>query len=195
MGFYSVGEKSGLVAALEGVDLEGGLSEEEQLELLEPVPLPEAPDLVPVEAPSRGRGRPAGSRNRTTEQWRRYLLGRYGSPLERLMQVAMAPTAELAEAVGLKVGDVWKEQQHAREVCARYMHQQMPQAVEVSGDTGPLLAFHVSQDTFDMIVQPRSDGGVTLEGEAVDGPQGGQDGPEGEIEQNQGVAGRSDGEV
>lgn len=173
--------KPGLVAALDSLGATAEPSaagEGEQLDLLA-MPLPEAPGLaIGAAVEPRGPGRPAGSRNRSTDEWRRYLLGRYGSPLERLLQVAMADTRELAKAVGLSVGAVWQEQLHAREVCARYLHQAMPQAVDLGGAPAAVIQMYVDQRTYDLVQGGggRDDGAVRFAG-----------GPAGESVADQGV--------
>lgn len=48
----------------------------------------------------RGRGRPVGSRNRSTQDWSRFILSRYRSPLIGLAEIASATPAELQAALG-----------------------------------------------------------------------------------------------
>lgn len=63
---------------------------------------PDKPQPVsPVAAPGPKGGRPLGSRNKSTEQWRQYLLGRYVHPVEALLQIASRSPRELAEELEL----------------------------------------------------------------------------------------------
>ncbi|HEY1433466.1 MAG TPA: hypothetical protein VGF39_17820 [Stellaceae bacterium] len=77
-----------------------------------------------------GRGRPPGSRNRTTEHWRQYLTKRYGSPLEILAQMAVAPIDELARELHCSRLDAAREKRHAAEALAPYLHPRL-QSLEV----------------------------------------------------------------
>lgn len=62
---------------------------------------PDMPQPVtPVAAPA-GPGRPKGSRNKSTEEWKQYLLGRYVHPVEALLQIASRSPRELAEELEL----------------------------------------------------------------------------------------------
>src|SRR5690606_32618396 len=72
----------------------------------EQLPLPalplEKPDVAtPLGAPVRGPGRPAGSRNKNTEEWRKFILSRYRSPLEALAQTYCLPIEDLAQRFGV----------------------------------------------------------------------------------------------
>lgn len=92
---------NGLATAVEmlggfaGLGLDGG----EQPELFAdaddaPMPMPEAPRT--------GRaGRPKGAKNRSTEQWRDYILARYRSPLVALAEMWSRTPAQLAADLGL----------------------------------------------------------------------------------------------
>lgn len=102
-----------------------------QLDLL---PLSERGDreeLAP-EGPAR-RGRPPGSKNKRTEAWQDYLLGKYRSPLEVLAQTFSRPTAELARELGCTLLEAFKEQLDAAKDLAPYLHQKMPQAIDLKG--------------------------------------------------------------
>lgn len=161
-------EKAGIAAALEslGATAEPELAEAEQLELLPSLPAAIGADGV---ARPRGPGRPPGARNRSTEAWRAYLLQRFGSPLEALLQVATAKTSELARDMGLKPGDAFRIQVDALEAALPYVHQKLPQAVEVHGE-GAVLNLVVSQEVYNQVARPE-DGAVRLEG-TIEGNQG-----------------------
>lgn len=100
-------------------------------------------------------GRPAGSVNRSTEEWARYLLSQYQSPLVVLAELYSRPLDELVdelqamadkhatvrvgagEGAGLSVRvarvnplDVLKLQRDAAVALAPYLHKQQPKALE-----------------------------------------------------------------
>lgn len=84
--------------ALAGGAMPGGEADGEIADLFGDVVAP------PVQAPARSGpqgGRPAGARNRSTEQWRRYLLSKYPHPLETLLALTTRKPADLAAELGL----------------------------------------------------------------------------------------------
>ncbi|HRN83274.1 MAG TPA: hypothetical protein PK857_00520 [Hyphomicrobium sp.] len=117
-----------------------------------PLPMPDAPRT--------GRaGRPKGARNRSTEEWRRHMLSRYRSPLVFLAEMWSRTPAELAQQLGLykfhegklvtvrvrnpdtgeerdepvlATGEAAAMQQSAAIAALPYLHQKLPQAVEIS---------------------------------------------------------------
>jgi len=111
-------------------------------------PFPEAPaaqlplladgDLVQTGAPRpnedaiRGRGRPAGARNKRTEDWTRYILGKYTSPLEVLAQIATMPIDEIAKLADCKRLEAFQEKRQAATALLPYLHQRQPLAVNLS---------------------------------------------------------------
>lgn len=93
---------SGLATA---VDLAGGFGaigigdqpvQDDMFEADAPLPMPPAKGTSGAKG-----GRPAGARNRTTEEWRRFLLGKYRSPLVFLLEAYSRTPAELAEQLQL----------------------------------------------------------------------------------------------
>lgn len=92
----------------------------------------------------RGAGRPAGAKNRSTEQWKRYLLNRGGSPLVHLQDASNATVQEFAEKLGWPVGmklpfekalEIVKLQLACAEKLAPYVHQKQPLAID-TGEGG-----------------------------------------------------------
>lgn len=85
----------------------------------------------------RGRGRPPGSRNRSTEDWSRYLLTRYRSPLIGLAEIAQASpaamVAELGGAEACSLLDALKVIMQAQQALAPYLHQKQPTAIDGGG--------------------------------------------------------------
>ena len=145
-------ETSGLATALkllgaQGADVIGGAQND----------LFEAEATLPL-APSKGisgpqGGRPKGAMNRSTEEWARLLLSRYRSPLTVLGELYSRPLDELVDElqamadkhkswVETKDGGRWervaidplavlKLQKEAALELAKYVHKQMPRALEI----------------------------------------------------------------
>ena len=102
-------------------------------------------------------GRPKGARNKSTEEWREYLLGRYRSPLVVLMELYSRTPQELAKELGLYVinegelvkdvngdpmlatGEAFKRQLEAAIAALPYLHQKQPIAIEASGKSAGML--------------------------------------------------------
>lgn len=146
MGCLFVGNKNGANAAIE--DLGTGAPEPEDHDDL----FCDAPG--PVSPVKRGRGRPAGVRNKSTDEWRKILLGKYQSPLVGLLEIASRSPKELAEELGmyksvlvgpqtykdrLAVGDAFSMQLDALKAALPYLHQKQPLAIEAKGDKRGLL--------------------------------------------------------
>lgn len=110
--------------------------------------------------PAAGKGRPAGAKNKSTQEWRDYLLARFESPLVGIATIATASLpqlrAELNEVCGfhvdrnLSIGDaiqLMKIRQEARKELAPYLHSKQPIAIE-GGQNGlvQLIINHGSAD-------------------------------------------------
>ena len=121
--------------------------EPEQADMFEAeaaLPLPEAPKPATGKA-----GRPAGARNRSTDEWLRYLSGRYRSPLVGLAEMWSRTPRQLAEALELykwhegkpvldvlgqhvlDTGAAAEMQQRAMMAALPYWHKKQPMAIEV----------------------------------------------------------------
>lgn len=106
------------------------------------------------ETAGRGRGRPPGSKNKSTQEWTDFLLKRYPSPLIFLAEVANRPVgvlaAELLELAGGVAGsskptyaqlvELLKLQLGAAKELAPYLHQKQPMAIQ-GGDNGLVNLF------------------------------------------------------
>jgi len=101
---------------------------EEQLDLLGLPPLRAGAIL----AERRGRGRPPGARNKRTEDLVAWLLGKYPSPLEGLLQMANARVDELAAQLGCTPLEALQEKRHAAIAALPYIHQRQAIAVDVT---------------------------------------------------------------
>lgn len=121
----------GLKTALDALapTASGPVAEPEQLDLLG---LPVTPAAQAL-AEKRGPGRPPGARNKRTEAWAEYLLARYGSPLEVLMQIANMPIVELVAGLGCSALEALQEKRHAAIALAPYIHQRQAVAVDLTG--------------------------------------------------------------
>ena len=122
-----------------------GAEEAEQLHL-PTLPLEKQP-LENAAEPNRGRGRPPGAKNKNTEEWRRFILSQHRSPLEALAQTYGMTVEELARRLGaseeeikkLKLEqriDLFKIMLTAAKELAPYVHQKMPQAVDLGESAG-----------------------------------------------------------
>lgn len=107
--------------------------------------------------PKRGPGRPPGAKNKSTEEWTRYILSRYPSPLLALAEVYSRSLTDLATellgyagaASGAKltyaqVVELLKLQLGAAKELAPYMHQKQPMALQ-GGENG-LINLFIGQD-------------------------------------------------
>lgn len=95
---------------------------------------------------SSGAGRPKGARNKSTEQWRQYLLAKYPSPLETLLAMTVRTPEQLAREMKLYKPIVYEGEITAHELdtgaalsvirdaavaALPYLHQKQPLALEV----------------------------------------------------------------
>lgn len=103
-------------------------------------------------------GRPKGAANRSTQEWTRYLAGKYGSPLEGLCDLYGRDIRELAQELELyrrdhlgnpmldregnpqlNLVEAFKLQQNAMMAALPFMHSKMPQAIQVQNKERGLL--------------------------------------------------------
>lgn len=80
----------------------------------------------------RGPGRPAGARNRKTEDFARFLLSRHASPLQVMAETYSRPVQDLAAELGCSVAEAFKLQLLAARELAPYLHGKMPVAVDLN---------------------------------------------------------------
>lgn len=80
----------------------------------------------------RGRGRPPGSRNKSTKEWTAYILSRYRSPLIALANLSQANPADLARELECDQVEALRLIISAAVNLAPYLHQKQPLAVQGS---------------------------------------------------------------
>lgn len=101
---------------------------------------PETPLPVTMRGESGPKGgRPAGARNRRTQEWVDFILRQYRSPLMVLAETYSRPVEELAHLLGCDRLEAFKAQQAAAIALAPYLHQRQPMAVELQTTTRGLL--------------------------------------------------------
>lgn len=128
---------------------DGGEDQAEMFEAQAPLSLP----LTQRPEPSGKAGRPVGARNKSTDQWVRYILGRYRSPLTALAELYSRPLDQLFdelqamadkhkswietkeggrwERVAISPLEVLKMQRDAATALLPYIHKKQPMALEV----------------------------------------------------------------
>lgn len=81
----------------------------------------------------RGPGRPPGAGNKATEAFRRFVRGRFGDPMIKLMELAFADPKTLAQVLNApSAWDVAKQQQEWRLRLMPYLHSAMPAELKLA---------------------------------------------------------------
>lgn len=93
----------------------------------------------------RSAGRPKGSRNRSTEEWRRYFLAKFKSPLVALGELYSEPLDDLKEKLKCDRLEAFKLQLAAAQAVLPYVHQKQPLAIEDTTGNVPIININVSQ--------------------------------------------------
>lgn len=148
MGFYSMtddvnGEKTGVAAAISQIDPRDvpvpGSEAPEQLALLPLCPIVDNQGARTEVSPAGGRGRPAGAKNRSTEEFKNYILSKYSHPLQGLAEMYSRPVVQLAKEMGLnyptfdQLFRLLQLQKDCMKELAPYVASRMPQAVNIDG--------------------------------------------------------------
>lgn len=152
-------DTGGLTTALQLLGASGHVADDAapQSDLFEaeaPLPLPLT---QPAERAAGKPGRPPGARNKSTEEWVRYFLGRYRSPMTALAEIYSRPLGQLVDDLqamsdkhkGFRPGsdtrdgyweriqvnplEVLKMQRDAAAALLPYIHKKQPVAVEIDG--------------------------------------------------------------
>lgn len=81
-------------------------------------------------------GRPPGSRNKRSEDWARFILSRFKSPLVVLAEIASADLGRIAQELEVEPATALGIKMRAAESLAPYLHEKRPQAVELPDGAG-----------------------------------------------------------
>lgn len=106
-----------------------------------------------------GRGRPAGSRNRRSEELAAYLLSRHAHPLVSLAETYSRPVAVLAAELGCTAYEAFQLQLRAMAELAPYLESKKPVAVQVDSRS-IALTVHLGEPGGGGVVD--DDGGLDL---------------------------------
>lgn len=109
------------------------------------------PDCDYMQSRLRGRrGRPAGSRNKSTEKWRSYFLRQNKSPLMFLGSIFSQATDELAAELHLAKEDALKYQISAATAVLPYVHQKLPIELKAEDNQLPVLNIFMNKNEFNL---------------------------------------------
>lgn len=93
--------------------------------------LPAVPESAAAAIERRKAGRPAGARNRRSEDVAEEVIARLGDPLLRQAAVATMDAEELAKRLGCTLLEAIQEQRLSAMLVLPYLHRKMPIAVDV----------------------------------------------------------------
>lgn len=85
--------------------------------------------------PGKG-GRPPGARNKRSEDWCRFILSRFKSPLVVLAEIAAADLHAICAEMGCDPLEALRIKMHAASTLAPYLHERRPQALELPDGSG-----------------------------------------------------------
>jgi hypothetical protein len=93
------------------------------------------PEPAPKTAPAvqERRGRPKGARSRINREWSRFILDRYGSPLEALAEVVRAGPKQLAAELGVSLAEGFAYWKDAAVHVLPYLHPKLA-SLDISGE-------------------------------------------------------------
>ena len=114
----------------------------------------------------RGRGRPPGATNKSTNDWVDYIRSRYRSPLEMLAEVFSRPVHELANELRCDRLEAFKLQLIAAKELAPYLHSKMPQAVLLERRSSVYLSIDMGDS--EQRIPINADEGLVIEGELLE---------------------------
>lgn len=109
-------------------------------------------EATPERAERKG-GRPPGARNKRTEAWVQFILARYRSPLIALAETYSRPVEELARELCCSRLDAFREQIRAAAELLPYIHQKLPQALQIEGKGVVALTIEASPAVAELLAQ------------------------------------------
>ncbi len=184
--FDPAGFAAGASAALEGGSIEPAAPAQGSLFGAEPI---DADGVGELAAEKRGPGRPAGSRNKSTEEWSRFILTRYRSPLLGLAEIAQMTPAQLQTELGgepseqnkggANLAECLRIIMSAQQALAPYLHQKQATAIDTGGAS--LMTIVIEAGDGDAagsgikvlpINESEQNQPLTIEGNAVSEPEG-----------------------
>lgn len=103
----------------------------------------EQPELLGGLPAPRAGGRPKGAGNRSTREWVRFLIETKGSPLEELLRIGFSDLEALQREIGAGTRlEAFDRRLTALREALPYLHQKLPQAIQVEG--APLVAVQIA---------------------------------------------------
>ncbi len=130
---------------------------------------PHNPRALPAVIEKTGKaGRPPGAVNVATKEWQEYLLANFTSPLIGEARTMMMTPMELARALGCTLLEAFDRIHRSRAFVAKFMHQEMPKAIDLGGVGGVTLVIGAVGDDSALAAPGEADG-LQIEGQLVDG--------------------------
>lgn len=149
-------ETTGLQTAVAEAQADAGLpcdrSPGEQASFFGLSPIESGEKARELGSPVRGKGRPPGAKNKSTEAWREFILSQFPSPLQGLAHVAFRPLRDMAVELGAKhptfdqMMECLKVQIACMKELAPYLHSKQPIAID-GGEHG-LIQLIIGQGQF-----------------------------------------------
>lgn len=116
----------------------------------------------------RGRGRPAGARNRSTKELAAFILQQHGSPVLNAARAINMSLPEFAAKLGCSLVEAYDRWLKTAEFVTRFVHQELPKAVEIDAKGIPGLTIVLGGDGANASGEIEQDQGVVvLDGEVV----------------------------
>jgi len=103
----------------------------------------------------RGPGRPAGSKNKRAEDWADYILTQYRSPLILFAETYSRSLESLQKELHCTAKEAFMIQMDAATRLAPYIHQKLPQAIEIETEKGLINLTMVISDAYADVAKAR----------------------------------------
>lgn len=108
----------------------------------------------------RGRGRPPGSKNKRAEDWADYILTQYRSPLILFAETYSRSIDSLKTELHCTAKEAFMIQMDAATRLAPYIHQKLPQAIEIETEKGLINLTMVISNAYADVAKAR---GMTID--------------------------------